>query len=71
MYKLPENLKSKYEFVTLSAKRAEQLQAGALPRVDFVENTKVTVIAQAEVATGMVRPYDPHAANLEDGTEQE
>ena len=41
MFKLPENLKSKYEFVTLAAKRAEQLQTGALPRVDRDTN-KVT-----------------------------
>ena len=34
MYKLPENLDSKYKFVTLASKRAEQLQTGALARVD-------------------------------------
>ena len=71
MYRLPENLKSKYEFVTLAAKRAEQLQAGALPRCDHDENSKVTVIAQAEVATGVVRRFDPESTNLEDATEEE
>ena len=71
MYRLPENLKSKYEFVTLAAKRAEQLQAGALPRCDHDENSKVTVIAQAEVATGAVQRYDPDAANVDDATEEE
>ena len=60
MYKIPENLKSKYEFVTLAAKRAEQLQMGALARVDCATN-KVTVIAQAEVACGAVGVYDPAA----------
>ena len=71
MYRLPENLKSKYEFVTLSAKRAEQLQAGALPRCDHDENSKVTVIAQAEVAKGVVREFDPETEALEDTSEQE
>ena len=71
MYRLPENLKSKYEFVTLSAKRAEQLQAGALPRCEYAENSKVTVIAQAEVATGAVRRFDPESEQLDDATEEE
>ena len=30
MYRLPEDLDSKYKFVTLASKRAEQLQTGAL-----------------------------------------
>ncbi len=70
MYKLPEMLKSKYEFVTLAAKRAEQLQTGALPRVDNDTN-KYTVIAQEEVAKGLVGVYDPDAALPEDGVEEE
>jgi DNA-directed RNA polymerase omega subunit len=60
MYKIPEKLKSKYEFVTLVAKRAEQLQMGAPPRVELDTN-KVTVMAQAEVATGAVKAIDPDA----------
>jgi len=71
MYRLPENLKSKYEFVTLAAKRAEQLQAGALPRAEYAENSKVTVIAQAEVATGAVRQFDPDSEATDDSTEEE
>ena len=58
MYKLPENVKSKYAFVTLAAKRAEQLQMGAVPRVETV-SSKVTIIAQEEVAEGLVRAVDP------------
>ena len=60
MYKIPEKLKSKYEFVTLVAKRAEQLQMGAPPRVELDTN-KVTVLAQAEIATGAVKKIDPDA----------
>jgi DNA-directed RNA polymerase omega subunit len=70
MFKLPEGLKSKYEFVTLAAKRAEQLQTGALPRVDR-ETNKVTVIAQEEVATGLVTALCPDADVPDDEAEEE
>lgn len=53
MYKLPEDLGSKYAFVTKAAKRAEQLQLGARPKVD-PKDRKVTVIAQQEVAEGLI-----------------
>jgi len=58
MFKLPENLDNKYKFVTLASKRAEQLQTGALPRV-AVRDRKWTVIAQEEVATGLVEQWNP------------
>jgi len=58
MFKLPENVENKYRFVTLAAKRAEQLQIGALPRVPE-ENRKPTVVAQQEVAAGLVEPWSP------------
>jgi len=70
MFKLPEDLESKYEFVILASKRAEQLQTGALPRVDHTTN-KVTVIAQEEVASGLVRVLDPNAEPPEDEAEEE
>jgi len=50
---------SKYEFVTLAALRAEQLQAGALPRV-AASGRKFTVIAQEEVSHGLVVAWDPN-----------
>ncbi len=55
MYKLPENLESKYAFVSIASSRAEQLQTGALPRTENPEGRKLTIIAQEEVATGLVR----------------
>ena len=58
MYKLPENMESKYKFVTLASKRAEQLQTGALARVDE-PGRKATVVAQAEVAKGLVEAWRP------------
>jgi DNA-directed RNA polymerase omega subunit len=58
MFKIPENLDSKYRFVILSALRAEQLQVGAIPRVKALSR-KPTVIAQQEVAEGLVGEWDP------------
>ena len=70
MFKLPENLKNKYEFVILASKRAEQLQTGALPRVDNPTN-KATISAQEEVASGLVKMVDPDAEIPEDEAEEE
>ncbi len=70
MFKIPENIKSKYEFVTLAAKRAEQLQMGAVPRVDLDTN-KVTVLAQFEVASGAVKPLDPESDLPDEDAEEE
>jgi DNA-directed RNA polymerase subunit omega len=64
MFKLPDNLENKYRFVTLAAKRAEQLQVGAIPRVAASER-KATVIAQEEVAAGLVDLWDPEAEEAE------
>jgi DNA-directed RNA polymerase omega subunit len=57
MNKLPDNTMSKYRFVMLAALRAEQLQAGALPRIDS-DTSKATVLAQEEVAAGVVDAWD-------------
>jgi len=71
MFKLPEDLENKYRFVTLASKRAEQLQMGALPRVEHPER-KRTVVAQEEVATGKVQVWDPdQELDLEAGAEEE
>jgi DNA-directed RNA polymerase omega subunit len=70
MFKIPEFMKSKYEFVMLAAKRAEQLQMGALPRVDSPSG-KVTVIAQQEVAEGKVRIFDPEQVVEDTEAEEE
>ncbi|HEX4823325.1 MAG TPA: DNA-directed RNA polymerase subunit omega [Candidatus Polarisedimenticolaceae bacterium] len=57
MFKIPESFGSKYRFVMLAALRAEQLQQGALPRVETVSH-KPTVMAQEEVAAGVVEAWD-------------
>ena len=72
MFKLPDNLENKYRFVTLAAKRAEQLQVGAIPRVPGSER-KATVIAQEEVAAGLIDLWAPEAeeVDLEVAVEEE
>jgi DNA-directed RNA polymerase omega subunit len=63
---------SKYRFVMLAALRAEQLQAGAVPRIDS-DTRKATVLAQEEVAAGLVDVWDgtqPVAAAAETGAEE-
>lgn len=65
MYKIPEDLKSKYEFVSVASARAEQLQSGAVPRAEWTTK-KFTVIAQHEVAVGAVEPIDPDAEPIEE-----
>ncbi len=61
MLKLPENMGSTYRFVTLASMRAEQLQAGAIPRLKS-HHRKPTIVAQEEVAAGLVDEWDPNAA---------
>lgn len=70
MFKIPEDVKNKYEFVTLAAKRAEQLQSGAPKRVES-ESAKVTVVAQEEVAADLVKLLDLEAEAAEFGEEEE
>ena len=70
MYKLPEDMKSKFEFVTLASKRAEQLQMGALPRVETV-GRKFTVLAQEEVAKGLVVAWEPAEEEIQVDSEEE
>ncbi|NIM63532.1 MAG: DNA-directed RNA polymerase subunit omega [Acidobacteria bacterium] len=70
MYKLPEDLESKYKFVTLASKRAEQLQTGAPARV-AVPDRKFTVVAQAEVAQGEVDVWEPGDEEILEVTDEE
>jgi DNA-directed RNA polymerase omega subunit len=70
MFKLPENIENKYRFVTLASKRAEQLQFGALPRITDTTR-KTTVIAQEEVATGLVTVWVPEEDQIAGAGEEE
>ncbi len=50
----PDNLESKFRFVTLASLRCDQLQKGAKPRVSG-KSPKHTILAQEEVLAGEVR----------------
>jgi len=54
MIQYPDDLESKFKFVTLASLRCEQLQKGAKPRLDG-KSRKDTVMAQEEVLAGEVR----------------
>jgi len=70
MFKLPEDLDSKYRFVTLASLRAEQLQSGAVPRTD-AHSAKPTILAQAEVAAGVVEEWDPESEEIDEAAGEE
>lgn len=52
--KMPEKVDSKFRFVLVAARRAEQLMQGARARLESPEGKKHTRIAQEEVRTDMV-----------------
>lgn len=54
MVQYPDNLESKFKFVTLASLRCEQLQKGAKARLDS-RSSKQTTVAQEEVLAGEVR----------------
>jgi DNA-directed RNA polymerase subunit K/omega len=54
---LPENVENKYRFVTLAAKRASS--ADRRPARVAVGSRKNTVVAQQEVAAGLVELWNP------------
>ncbi|HEX4954460.1 MAG TPA: DNA-directed RNA polymerase subunit omega [Thermoanaerobaculia bacterium] len=51
---IPENIDSKFRYVLLAARRAEQLMRGARPRVETGAR-KPTVVAMREVSRGAVQ----------------
>jgi DNA-directed RNA polymerase omega subunit len=54
MKELPENISSKYLFVTVAAQRCAQLLAGAKPKIDAKEMEKSTTVAMNEVVDGLI-----------------
>ncbi len=70
MFTPPKDIDNKYRFVTLAALRAEQLQMGARSRLKSTHR-KATMVAQEEVASGLVEIYDPEAVELEAAEAQE
>lgn len=54
MKDLPENIDSKYRFITIAAKRCEMLQKGATPKVEEGHFSKFTTMAMSEVIEGLI-----------------
>ena len=53
MIHIPQDLDSKYRFITLAAQRCDQLMRGAKPRLDS-RSSKPTTIALEEILAGLV-----------------
>ena len=54
MKDLPENIDSKYRFITIAAQRCDMLQKGARPKVDEDKFSKFTSLAMEEVLQGLI-----------------
>lgn len=54
MIQYPDDLESKFKFVTVAALRCQQLQKGARQRVTS-RSRKYSTVAQEEVLAGLVR----------------
>ena len=64
MIHLPQDLGSKYRFITLAAQRCDQLIRGAKPRLDTGAR-KPTTLALQEVMAGVVEERGPEEIALE------
>ena len=53
---IQQDIGSKFRFILLAAKRARQLQAGALPLVQ-TQSKRPTIVAMAELESGLV-PFE-------------
>ena len=53
---IQQDIGSKFRFILLAAKRARQLQAGALPLVQ-TQSKRPTIVAMAELESGWV-PFE-------------
>lgn len=54
MRDLPDNIDSKYRFITIAAQRCDMLQKGARPKVDEDKFSKLTSLAMEEVLEGLI-----------------
>ncbi len=67
MVQYPDNLDSKFKFVTLASLRCEQLQKGAKARLES-KSSKHTTVAQEEVLAGEVREMTEEEIAAEQST---
>jgi DNA-directed RNA polymerase subunit K/omega len=68
---VPEGIDSKFRYVLLIARRAEQLLRGARPKFDLPRPMKPTRLAEREFDDGMIRwGYGPEGGILDTETEE-
>ena len=70
MITIPDNIDSKYRFVTLSALRARQIQGGSVPLLKEPRH-KATQVAQKEILQGLVKFRIPDKDGNQREEEQE
>ena len=58
MIEIPKEINSRFKFVVIAAKRAVQLQRGAVPKIQ-TDSTKWTRVAIREVGRNLIKYYDP------------
>jgi len=65
MDQIPDRMDSKFRYVLLAARRAEQLMQGARPKVVGTENKKISRIALSEVEADVIEwDYGPAEEDL-------
>jgi len=52
--KISEEVGSKYRFIIICGKRVSQLQKGAKPRLENIENQKMTLTAMQELSSDLL-----------------
>ena len=52
--KISEDVGSKYRFIIICGKRVSQLQKGAKPRLEDIENQKMTLTAMQELSSDLL-----------------
>lgn len=71
MERIAERVDSKFRFVLLSARRAEQIMRGAVPKVDL-KGRKLARGAMEEILSGLVKwDYGPAPEPAEEETPEE
>lgn len=66
---LPDSVDSKYRFITIAAKRCEQLQKGAHAKIKTTGMSKLTTVAMEEVLDDLI-PFEKEDISPEDEINQ-
>lgn len=68
--RIPEKMDSKFRYVLVSARRAEQLIRGGRPRLDLDDIDKPTTVAMEEISQELIDwDYGPAPQEIEEAAE--